>query len=437
MTQPMLILTPRHPALLSGFDNQLDILVRLQAPPQIDKSQERSPLNLAIVLDRSGSMSGRPLEEAKRCASFVIDRLGPKDRASIVVYDNEVSLLVPSSEVTDKERFHAEIRRIDSGGMTNLHGGWLKGAEQASPYITNDTVSRVILLSDGQANEGLTDINSITHQCSELAEAGVTTSTYGLGCDFNEELMIHMARAGQGNTYYGRTAEDLMDPFQEEFDLLSALYARQVLLSIASPEGMNSEVLNQLTRDASGSYRLPDLAYEGEAWSVVRVTIPKSQAGDGNGTSLTNVMSVSATFTDLEGEVHEVKSEELNLPSLTASAWNAVIEDELVARRAAELEAAKFQDEAQVAARRGDWREVRRLLAEARKNAEDNEWLTDVADKLENLARKEDEMMFSKETRYSSHRMRSRLAMRSEANSLSDAAPSYLRRKTEQGKSQR
>jgi Ca-activated chloride channel family protein len=187
----------------------------------------------------------------------------------------------------------------------------------------------------------------------------------------------------------------------------------------------------------SGAFRLPDLAYEGEAWAVVRVTIPKSQAGDGNGTSLTNVMSVSATFTDLEGEVHEVELEELKLPSLTAAAWNAVIEDELVARRASELESAKLQDEAQVAARRGDWREVRRLLAEARRNAEDNEWLTKVADKLEVLARKEDEMMFSKETRYSSHRMRSRLAMSSEVNSLSDAAPSYLRRKTEQGKSQR
>jgi Ca-activated chloride channel family protein len=437
MTEPTLFLTPRHPALLSGFDNQVDVLVRLQAPPQPDTAAERSPLNLAIVLDRSGSMSGQPLEEAKRCASFVIDRLGPKDRTSVVVYDNEVTLLVPSTVVTDKERLHAAIRRVDSGGMTNLHGGWLKGAEQASPHIAADTVSRVILLSDGQANEGLTDVDTIAQQCAKLAEAGVSTSTYGLGRDFNEDLMIQMARAGQGNSYYGRTAEDLMDPFQEEFDLLAALYAKQVRLSLSSPEGMSVNILNQFTRDAGGFYRLPDLAFEGEAWALARVTVPKALAGNGDGSSTTHVVTVAATFQDLDGDVHELRSATLELPSQPSSAWNAVVEDELVARRVAELEAAAIQDQAQRAARNGDWPEVRRLLAQARKNAKDNEWLTEVADKLQSLADQQDQMMFSKEAMYSSHRMRSRLAMSVEPEALHDAAPSYLRRKTEQGKANR
>ncbi len=436
MTHPTLLLTPRHPALLSGFDNQLDILVRLQAPAQTTVSNERSPLNLAIVLDRSGSMSGQPLEEAKRCASFVIDRLSPKDRASVVVYDNEVSLLVPSSAVSDKERFHSAIRHVDSGGMTNLHGGWLKGVEQSSPHITTDTVSRVILLSDGQANEGLTDLDAIAHQCADLAEAGVSTSTYGLGNDFNEGLMIQMARAGQGNSYYGRTAEDLMDPFQEEFDLLSALFAKRVRLSLSPSNGMTANVLNRFSQDSSGSYSLPDLAYEGEAWAVVRVNVPKSLTGNGDELSTTRIIGISATFQDLDGTLHEIGSEALALPSLPASAWNSIVEDELVARRVSELEAANIQDQAQNAARRGDWQEVRRLLAEARKNAKDNEWLGEVADKLEALADQQDELMFSKEAMYSSHRMRSRLAMSEEANVLHDAAPSYLRRKVEQGKRQ-
>ncbi len=434
MTEPTLFLTPRRPALLSGFDNQVDVLVRLQAPSKPDTAAERSPLNLAIVLDRSGSMSGQPLEEAKRCASFVIDRLGPKDRASVVVYDHEVTLLVPPSEVTDKERFHTAIRRIESGGMTNLHGGWLKGAEQLSPHIAADTVSRVILLSDGQANEGLTDVDAIAQQCTELAEAGVSTSTYGLGRTFNEDLMIRMAQAGQGNSYYGRTAEDLMDPFQEEFDLLAALYAKQIRLSLSSPEAMSVDILNQFPRDAGGYVRLPDLAFEGEAWALARVMVPKALAGNGDGTSATHVLTVAATFQDLVGDVHELRSATLGLPSLPSSAWNAVVDDELVARRVSELEAAAIQDQAQRAARDGDWSEVRRRLTQARTNAKDNEWLTEVSNKLEALADQEDEMMFAKEARYSSHRMRSRLAMSVEPGAFDEAVPSYLRRKAEQGK---
>ena len=158
---------------------------------------------------------------------------------------------------------------------------------------------------------------------------------------------------------------------------------------------------------------------------------------NGDGSSTTHVVTVAATFQDLDGDVHELRSATLELPSQPSSAWNAVVEDELVARRVAELEAAAIQDQAQRAARNGDWPEVRRLLAQARKNAKDNEWLTEVADKLQSLADQQDQMMFSKEAMYSSHRMRSRLAMSVEPEALHDAAPSYLRRKTEQGKANR
>ena len=434
MNQPDLLLTPRRPALLSGFDNQLDVLVRLQAPAQPEGAHARSPLHLAIVIDRSGSMSGPPLEEAKRCARFMIDGLGPKDRASVVVYDNEVSTLIPSSEVVDKDRFHRAIRGVFSRGSTNLHGGWLKGAEQLSPHVRSDAISRVILLSDGLANTGLTDLGEITRQCAELARAGVTTSTYGLGEGFNEELMIQMARTGQGNPYYGRTAEDLMDPFQEEFDLLSALCAKEIRVSLSPSDGMTASVLNNYVQDGDGSYRLPGLAYEGEVWAVARVAVPESRAGNGDGTALTKVMTVSAGFQDIEGRSHEVKAESLELPSLSSPAWNAVAEDELVARRVAELEAARIQDEAYEAARCDDWEEVRRLLAEARENAKGNEWLGEVADKLQELAAVKDNVMFRKESRYSSAKMRLRLASVNESAKVPQR--SYLRRKSEQGKAE-
>ena len=129
MTTPTLLLTPRRTALLADHDNALDVLVRVQAPDlPAEQVPKRSPLNIALVIDRSGSMSGQPLDEAKRCAEFVIDGLTAADRASLVVYDNNVNTLVPLTALTDREVFRRAIRAVTSGGMTNLHGGWLAGA---------------------------------------------------------------------------------------------------------------------------------------------------------------------------------------------------------------------------------------------------------------------------------------------------------------------
>jgi Ca-activated chloride channel family protein len=181
MTNPTVLMTPRRPALVSGFDNTVDLLVRVQAPAMLKGTSERPPLNLAIVLDRSGSMDGQPLDEAKRCAGMIVDRLGAKDRAALVVYDHHVAVLVPTTQTADKAMFHTAIGSIHSGGNTNLHGGWLKGAELMAAVAKDNATTRILLLSDGQANAGVTDLGTIAQQCTELAGVGVTTSTYGLG----------------------------------------------------------------------------------------------------------------------------------------------------------------------------------------------------------------------------------------------------------------
>ena len=439
MKTPTMIITPRRPALLAGHDNELDVLVRIQAPDAPAELPKRNPLHLALVIDRSGSMSGQPLEEAKRCAEFVLDGLQATDRLSVVAYDNEVRTLVPSTGLEDKESVRQVIRAIDSGGSTDLHGGWFRGAETLAPRATYGATSRVILLSDGCANHGLVEPDQIYAQCADFARAGVSTSTYGLGNGFNEELMIGMARHGQGSSYYGRTADDLMDPFREEFELLNALCAKRLRLSVEPAPGVKAKVLNDYVLTENEGWALPDLAFGGEAWAVVRLRIPSpALAAEGQSASLAALCSFSVRYATLDGEPRAIQPTSLALPALPASAFTAIAEDDLVVRRADELEAAHLQEKARAAARRRDWNGVATALKKAERIAAANPWVAASLNELRELAARKDEEYFSKEALFASRRMNTRLAARCEPPEVDDApAASYLRRKSSQGKADR
>ena len=158
----------------------IDLLIRVQSPDwPLDKAVEHTPKRLALVVDRSGSMAGQPLDEALKCVSHIAKHLTPKDALSVVVYDTQVDLLMPIGPMLSVAAVENAIAQVTSGGMTNLHGGWLAGAEQLEGGIAK-SISRVILLSDGQANEGLTIQHEIETQCRAWHERGVTTTTVGL-----------------------------------------------------------------------------------------------------------------------------------------------------------------------------------------------------------------------------------------------------------------
>ena len=437
MSQIDLKLIPQREALLERDDNTLHVLVRASAPAAVGADRVRSPLNLALVIDRSGSMSGRPLDEAKRCAGMIVDNLGAADRASLIAYDDTVSVLLPPQPLLDRLKFHTALQHVESGGSTDLHGGWLKGAELAAIGANDRIVSRVLLLSDGKANHGLTNPVEIARHCSEMANVGVNTSTYGLGEGFNEDLMSEMARSGMGNAYYGRTADDLIDPFRQEFDLLTALCGRSLRLSLSPATGIRVEVLNGYRTDAEGRSILPDLAYGSEAWALLRLTVPRDVLESPSGGDV-HLLTTTLSYVDLEGHLHAVDPVHLRLPCLPAAHFETITTDKLVESRIAELRSAEIQDHARLAARYGDWERVENLLKQLRIEARDNTWLAASVAELERYAGSRETESFAKESAYKATAMRSRLSSTDESLDWSEGAEvkrsSFLRRKVEQGR---
>ena len=194
---------------------------------------------------------------------MIIERLRKNDTISVVAYDDDVELVVPSTKCINKHNIINALNNIHLGGMTNLHGGWLLGAEQVALTKSNTSINRVLLLSDGNANAGLTNAEDIIRQCSKLSESGITTSTYGLGNNFNEELMVNIANSGLGQSYYGQTCQDLEDPFNEEFQTLINTVATDIKLKHEYPNFINVQIMNNYQR-TSDEIRLPDLAEGGE-----------------------------------------------------------------------------------------------------------------------------------------------------------------------------
>ena len=416
-----------------------EVYTLLQINSDIKKSAtKRSPLNIAVALDRSGSMSGQPLEEAKRCIEIIIDSLTNDDYFSLITYDNMVDIPIPSNRVSNKEWMKSIVRNTHSGGCTALYDGWSTAAAEAAKRVSKKSISRVLLLSDGQANDGVTDHITIASHCAEMASVGVSTTTYGLGEDFNEELMTSMAKSGKGLAHYGQTADDLADPFQSEFDLIKSITARDLNLHLIAEPGVNFEVLNHFHRNPDGSFIMSDLAEGGELWALLKINVPKSLLKRTDASSI-RLLSAFLDYKKMDGTFERSDQVHLILDLISDHEYKSLPTEEMVSLRKVELHAANLQDAARIAARRSDWHEVKKLMLKLDELGLENEWVRQSTEKLREYAERRETERFSKEAFYKSNRMRTRMGAINESPSYSEFSekmhvPSYLRRKLEIGK---
>jgi Ca-activated chloride channel family protein len=258
----------------------------------------------------------------------------------------------------------------------------------------------------------------------------------GLGEGFNESLMTAMAVAGQGNALYGERAEDLAEPFDSEIGLLSHLAWRDVRLLVGSATSQ-WKLRNDYAAVGEHLWSMPSIAEGAEAWAVFTApmdSVARAQTRSRQGKAL----HVTVTARDGEGRLHEVKASLPVLPEVDEAQWNALPEDELVARRVTEVRAADLQDEARAAVQRGDWERAEVLLKQVEELARDNEWLQGTVAQMKRLLERRDQVRFGKEVMYASYSMKRRLTEVDEMADFSESRESvkaaYLRRKSVQGR---
>jgi len=279
----------------------VDVLVRI-TPPAVDQTAAKRPrLNLSMVLDRSGSMQGEKIQEAREAAKYCIDQLLATDRISTVIFDDQIDVLIPSQPVENKEILKRAINSVQTNGSTALHEAWVRGGLEVSGHLDNDAINRVLLITDGQANVGETNVDRIVSQAQQLAAKGVSTSTIGIGRDFNEDLLMPMAEAGQGNAWHVQEPQDMVKIFERELKGLVSQIGHSVTLGIKTANGVTvADVLNDFESAGPDIYKLPNLQAGSPLEIVVRLRVPSHEEG-----STAEIAKFELAYTGQESQLPE------------------------------------------------------------------------------------------------------------------------------------
>ncbi|MGE3229202.1 MAG: VWA domain-containing protein [Hyphomicrobium sp.] len=264
------------------------------------KRSDRAPINVAVVIDRSGSMSGERLAAAKKGAHAALDRLGSDDIVSLVSYNHEVDVPYPAAKVgSARDRIEGAIDDLYAAGTTALYAGVKEGGEQVKAFRSDMQVNRVVLLSDGLANVGPSSPSDLAELGRGLAAKGISVSTIGLGLEYNEDLMQRLAASSDGNHVFVERPSDLAEIFDREFGDALSIAAQDIIIQIECKAGFTAKrVLGREAEISGGRVKLTlnQLPADTERYVVVELEVPAGGLSGSEG----EVASIDVGYLDLD-----------------------------------------------------------------------------------------------------------------------------------------
>ncbi|MFO0597299.1 MAG: VWA domain-containing protein [Myxococcaceae bacterium] len=328
--------------------------------------QARSAVNLAMVIDRSGSMSGFKLNQAKQAARQLVAQLNDADRLAIVHYGSDVkSLDGMLATPANKEKMLTFIDGIWDDGGTNIGAGLATGRDLLLSARGDFKVNRLILISDGQPTEGVVEFEQLTAQVRDIRALGMSVSSVGVGDDFNERLMQAFAEVGAGAYAYLQDASQLAAIFQKDLNAAGTQVARGVTLTFRVPKGAQLQRVlgySQVARRMDGdselvTVSLPDFAAAQQERVVAHFTVDGTQANQS-----IDVSALDLSYLDVlaDGQAHN----EARLAAMTTDQVKVVMDnrDKDAIVFSARARAAENSEKAAASLEAGDREEARRLI---------------------------------------------------------------------------
>ena len=271
-----------RPVLSAGAIERAVIKIALDGARPV-RHGWRPPVNLALVIDRSGSMSGEKIAKAREAALEAVRRLDPDDIVSLIAYDTTVETLLPAQRVGDRRRLEEAICSLEAGGNTALYAGVSRGAAEVRRHLDGRRfVHRIILLSDGLANVGPSSPEDLGRLGASLVKEGISVTTVGLGLGFNEDLITRLAQRSDGNTYFVEDSGELPRIFAAELGDVLNVVARRVVIEIEFPDGVRPLGFvgrEGVIRGQRAELTLNQLYGGQEKYALVEVEVSPSAAG--------------------------------------------------------------------------------------------------------------------------------------------------------------
>lgn len=273
-----------HPIILKDKKQTIYLKVNLEGLKGELSESKRLPVNMSLVLDKSGSMNGIKIERAKEAARMIINSLSKDDIFSFVLFAQEATTLIPATKVSNKKELIDLVDTIKADGGTALFAGISKGIIETEKFLGSQYVNRVVLLSDGQANQGPSSTEEIGQLGIAAIKQGVSITTIGIGEGYNEELMNQLALKSDGNHGYAASPEQIASLLKSELGQILNVMGKEIKIKLICAKGVRPvKVVDKESSISGGEVTIffNQIYHEQKKYALIELEVNEKDLGNG------------------------------------------------------------------------------------------------------------------------------------------------------------